>query len=270
MFDALMFRIPASRFFYWPNVLAMDAVAISLCWYTIFASASGIDVHFATASVLGLSVWLTYTADRLFDVAKRPVRQLHSIRHRFAKTHSRTLWKVWFGTLVINVTVSFASLAIWQLLNGIVLMIVCLLYTRLNQKSSSRFFPKELWVAIIYAAGVIVFLPPTPGLWLPAGILMLLCLTNCLIISAKEKQVDIAMNMRSMAQSMPQLPPVLYVSCSLLLGLAEKQWLLPFGLSLTALALVQIFRNQLSVESFRVLADTALLIGPLVTLLFAS
>lgn len=218
--------------------------------------------------VLGLSVWLTYTADRLFDVAKRPLSQLHSIRHRFAKQHAPILWKVWFGILAINIGIAFTGLTAYQLLNGIVLLAFCLIYTELNQKLSSRFFPKELCIAIIYAAGVIVFLLPNSTLWLPAGFLILLCLINCLIISANERSIDAAMNVRSIAQSLPGLSLVLYACCLPVMTLLETPWQLPFGASLAALALVNFYQKQLSIESFRVLADAALLVGPLLTLLF--
>lgn len=265
-----MFRVFQFNVLQLPNVLAVDAALIALCWHMVFASASGQSVYFTTASVLSLSVWLTYTADRLFDVAKRTMNQLHSTRHRFAKQHAPTLWKIWFGILVINIGIAFTGLTTRQLLNGVALLTFCLLYTGLNQKLSSRFFPKELCVAIIYAAGVIVFLLPAPSLWVPAGFLMLLCLINCLMISNNEQQIDAAMKVRSMAQFMPKLPIALYLCCTLMLGLMETQWLLPIGSSLAALIVVHFCRKRLSVESFRVLADAALLAGPLLTLLFDS
>lgn len=254
----------------WSNMLAIDAVLIALCWQAIFASASNQTLNFATMSVLGLSVWLTYSADRLFDVAKRSFDQLYSARHRFTKRHAKTLWKIWFGTLFINVSIAFSGLTAHQLLNGTVLLIVCLLYTGLNQKLSSRFFPKELWVAILYVGGVIVFLLPDQSLWLPAGFLMLLCLINCLIIGNKERQIDAAMKVRSLAYFLPKLPIVLYACCLPAILFLEGALLLSIGLSLLALMFVHACQKRLSVESFRLFADAALLIGPLFTLPLAS
>ncbi len=266
-----MFEAQCSKFnvFQWLNKLAIDAVFIAICWQAVFASMAEMDVHFAAACVLGLSVWLTYTADRLFDVAQCPVKQLHSIRHRFAKRNAKTLWKVWFGALAINACIAFAWLTTQQLLNGALLLIFCLLYTLLNQKLSSRFFPKEFCVAIIYASGVIVFLLPAKGLWLPSGFLMLLCFINCLIISHNEHLTDAAMKVRSIAQFLPKLSLVLYALCLSAMVLLKPPWLLPLGTSLAALALMHLYQNKLSVESFRILADAALFIGPLITLLFA-
>lgn len=252
------------------NVLAVDAALIALCWQSVFASFSHQAFNLAPASVLGLSVWLMYAADRLFDVKKRPLTELHSIRHRFTKRNARILWKFWFGTLFVNVSIALIGLKIHQLRNGSVLLIFCLLYTALNQKLSSRFFPKELCVAIIYAGGVIVFLLPAQDIWLPAGLLMLLCLINCLIISKNERQIDAAMKVHSIAQFLPKLPFALYLCCILMLGILEQQWLLPFGLSLAALMLVHACQKRLSIESFRVLADSALFAGPLLAFLLFS
>ena len=252
------------------NILAIDAVLIAICWQAVFASVSDQALNFPAVCVLGLSVWLTYCADRLFDVKKRPLEQLHSIRHRFTKRHAKTLWKVWFGILAINIGIAFTGLTTNQLLNGAILLTFCLLYTGLNQKLSDRFFPKEFCVALIYAASVVVFLLPDPTLWLPTGFLMLLCLINCLIISNKERPIDAAMKVHSIAQRMPRLPIVLFMLCLPMLSLVEKQWLLPFGLSFAALMLVQLCRKRLSVESFRILADTALFIGPILTLLLSA
>jgi hypothetical protein len=257
------------RFWQWPNILAIDAALIALLWHLVFATISGQNASFATASVLGLSVWLTYTADRLFDVAKLPPSRLYSLRHRFAKRHAKTLWKLWLSTLIIDLSIALIGLKTHQLLKGLILLVFCLLYTGLNQKLSDRFFPKELCVAIIYAAGVVVLLLPTAELWIAAGFLMLLCLINCLIISFNERDIDDAMKTRSIARFVPRLPIVLYACCMPMFGILKQQWLLPLGVSLTALILVHALRKRLSVESFRVLADAALLAGPLFTLLLA-
>ena len=196
-------EMPPIRIWQWPNLLAVDAALVALLWQAAFAAALGHEVSVAAQIVLGVSVWLTYMADRLFDVAKRPLQQLHSTRHRFAKQHFRALWGVWCGALVTNIALALTELSIRELRNGAVLLALCLLYTALNQTLSRRFFPKEICVAIIFAGGVIVFLLPNAGIWLSAGSFALLCLINCLMIGAKEQQVDAALQVRSMAR----LPP---------------------------------------------------------------
>ena len=205
-------------------------------------------------------------ADRLFDVAGRSLDQLHSVRHRFAKHYSNTLWKLCICVLVVNVSLAFAGLTIPQLCKGTLLLFVCLLYTLLNQTLSGRFFPKELCVALIYTAGVVVFLQPIPSLLPEVGTPGLLCTINCMMISAKEQPIDTAMQIYSIAHYLPKLSYALYAGCLILL-MFSQQLHLPLLLSLAALLGVHFADRRLSIESFRVLADGALLVGPLITLL---
>lgn len=258
-----MLNVTKPLFWQWPNVLAIDAVLIALCWQWFFAAALNQTIPLSTACVLGLSIWLVYTADRLFDASKYPLDRLYSIRHRFAKTHARRLWLFWWIVLFTDVGIALVGLTKQQLLNGTVLLVVCLFYTWLSQRLSKRFFPKEFFVAIIYAGGVIVFMLPEAGILLPAIVLMLLCLINCLVISGNEQKIDAAMNVRSMAQLVPGLPVMLYMCCPLLFLMLERQWVSPFAVSFTALILVCLLKKRLSVEGFRIFMDGALLTGPL-------
>ena len=254
-----MLRIRLSQ---WPNLLALDAALIALIWQAAFASA--LQQHLSTSAqiVLGLSVWLTYMADRLFDVAKRSVGQLHSLRHRFAKRNARVLWTVWSGTLLLNIGIALTGLSPQELRNGFILLALCLLYTALNQTLSRRFFPKELCVALIYAGGVIVFLLPNPALWKPSIALTLLCLINCLMIGSKETHIDAALEVNSMARLPTQLTLMLKIICVGMLCCLPQAWALPIGLSLGALCILHAYQSRLSTETYRVLADSALLVGP--------
>jgi hypothetical protein len=254
------------RLWQWPNLLALDAALIALVWQAAFADALGHEVSVAAQSVLGLSVWLTYMADRLFDVAKRPPEQLHAIRHRFAKQHFGVIWGFWLCVLIANIGIALTGLSISELRNGLVLLTFCLLYTALNQALSRRFFPKELCVALIFAGGVIVFLLPSANLWPPACALALLCLTNCLMIGAKEQCIDAALQVRSLSRLPSPLIHLLEVSCALSLCFLNQAWALPIGLSLGALLIIHACQKRLCVETFRVLTDSALLLGPSVAL----
>lgn len=250
------------RLWQWPNLLALDAALIAVIWQAAFAATLGLKVSVAAHNVLGLSVWLTYMADRLFDVARRPLEQLHSTRHRFAKQHRKTLWRIWWCVLTSNIALAFTGLSIHELVNGAVLLALCLLYTALNQALSRKFFPKEICVAIIFAGGVIVFLLPNAALWVPASALALLCLINCLMIGAKEQQVDATLQVRSLSRLPTLFIIALEISCALSLCWLNQAWLLKIGLSLGTLLIIHAYRKRLCVETFRVLTDSALLIGP--------
>jgi hypothetical protein len=250
------------RLWQWPNLLAVDAALIALVWQAAFAAALGNEVSAAAQTVLGLSVCLTYMADRLFDVAKRPLQQLHSTRHQFAKQHRNTLWRCWWCVLLSNIGIAFAGLTSTQLKNGTALLTLCLIYTALNQRLSRRFFPKEFCVALIYTAGVIIFLLPNASLWTPACALTLLCLTNCLMIGAKEQCIDTALQVHSLSRLPTLCITTLKITCALSLCFLDHAWLFQIGLSLGALWIIHSCQERLSVETFRVLTDSALLIGP--------
>ena len=255
------------RIWQWPNILAVDAALIALAWQATLAVPLELHVSQTTQIVLGLSVWLTYMADRLFDASKRPLQELRSARHQFTKQHRNTLWHCWWGVLISNIAIAFTGLSIHQLRNGAGLLVLCLLYTALNQTLSRRFFPKEICVALIYTGGVIVFLLPSETLWGPASALAILYLINCLMIGAKEQQIDAALQVRSLSRLPPALIILLAVICALFLCLLNQAWALPIGLSLGALCIIHFHQKKLPVETFRVITDSALLIGPSVTLL---
>jgi hypothetical protein len=254
------------RFWQWPNLLALDAAVIAVLWQALFAHCLERDISLAARVVLGLSVWLTYLSDRLFDVAPRPRAQLLSERHRFAKRQARRLWKVWGCVLIFDLFIALRFLSAQQLEQGLYLLVLCLTYTGLNQWLSRKFFPKELCVSLIYAAGVLVFLgPPFP--WMSASLFAGLCLINCLIIGIKEKPIDRGMRVHSMSPLMaPGWIALLFLLCAALLFKAPPG--LAYAAAISLLLLVLHFsRRNVPIEGFRVLADGILLLGPIPALL---
>ncbi|NQY32980.1 MAG: hypothetical protein HRT56_07395 [Coraliomargarita sp.] len=247
-----------------PNILGLDAALIAIAWQAIAAHSVGHTANFAEPLVLGLSVWLTYLADRLFDARKRSVADLLSRRHQFAKQHASTLWKIWWITLTANVALAFLALDAAQLKYGFILLAICLTYTALNQKLSKHFFPKELCVALIFAGGVLVFQTGAHSHALLFN-LSALYLLNCLVISKNEQDVDTALRVHSLAQArLPTLAITLslyLLSCAMLaathLTLASAS-----ASSATALLIIKALRKSQSAERFRVLCDTALFTGP--------
>lgn len=254
----------------WPNVLGIDAAGIAVLWQIVFRYAAGDSFAWPEASVLGLSVWLTYAADRLFDVRRRRPDQLLSLRHQFAKRRSSQLWKVWFGILALDLGIALTVLPPAYLLRGCVLLLVCLAYTWLHRQFAERFFPKELFVAGIYTGGVLLFVPaPVPAQGAVA--LALLCLLNCLIISHREREHDDALGVRSLnfhTGSATRIGLALGF-CFLLPGLPAALGV-PLGISGVALFFVTLPPFTRSAESFRILADGTLLLGPLCSLLASA
>jgi hypothetical protein len=254
------------RVWQWPNVLALDAALIAVLWQAALASAMGLSLSIAAHLVLGLSVWLSYTADRLFDVARRDASTLLSVRHRFAKRRSICLWRIWAVALIINL-VTATQLSSQQIKQGGLLLLLCLLYTALNQNYSKRFFPKEPCVAILYAGGAMVFLsePPPPSF---VALFAYLCLLNCLMIGAKETSIDAQLRIYSVASRLRgfHLSPLIWLGAVFALLIDTP---LPAALSLSfiLLGLLNVVRKGLSIEVYRVLADSLLTLGPVWVLL---
>ncbi|HAV13164.1 MAG TPA: hypothetical protein DCX06_06710 [Opitutae bacterium] len=234
---------------------------IAVAWQWIFAASMHTKPAIAAQATLVFSVWLTYMADRLFDVAKRDPSQLLSQRHRYAKKYATPLWRIWWIILITNIVIAVTSLTFDTLMRGMILLACCLLYTLLNQLLSRRFFPKELLVALIFTGGVIVLLEP-PFLLPAATSFMCICLFNCLALGHKERSVDAALKVRSLA-SVRSLRLAWLVSIVAIACLPYIDGTLVVCLALTMLlsALIVHYRERYSCEAFRSVLDAAMLSG---------
>ncbi|MDQ8205990.1 hypothetical protein QEH52_00585 [Coraliomargarita sp. SDUM461003] len=250
----------STKIWQWPNVLAIDAALIAALWLLALERAHSLEITWVAHAVLALSVWLSYVADRLYDVRSRERAALLSTRHDFSKRYARPLWRVWFVALGVDLLLA-TQLSPQQLTKGVQLLIICLIYTLLNQKLSRRFFPKEICVALIYAGGVQIFLPNTVSTDFYQAFAFL-CLLNCLIIGAKEKHIDAKMRVHSLATLVAErwLSPLAWTGAALVLWNRGDLWQ-GLALSFVLLGLLHRYRAHITIESFRVLVDAALLIG---------
>jgi hypothetical protein len=260
---------PSIRPWQWPNILAIDTAIITILWQLSLARAMNTEIDWAASAVLGLSVWLTYVADRLLDVRSREKAALFSLRHQFAKRYRQALWYVWCVLLAMNLLLAM-QLTVLQLKNGSLLLIFCLLYTASNQKLSRHFFPKEICVALIYAGGVIIFMPVAYPLSF-FGVFALLCLLNCLMIGAREQVIDAKMRVYSIAPLVAER----WLTLLALFGAGLAAWRggelwLGLALSFGLLGLLHGLRNRISIEAFRVFADASLILGALYALGFSG
>lgn len=251
----------------WPNILALDAALIAVAWQAVIAHTHNASIGIPEKVVLGLSVWLTYLADRLFDVRNRSKPELLAARHQFAKHNAKRLWIIWWFALIVNVSFAATGLSCAQLMGGLILLCCCLTYTGLNQGLSTRFFPKELCVATIFAGGVLIFIPSAYN-WLILVHLSSLYLLNCLQISKNELTVDAALRVHSLASTGSRLIwaiiGVFLGSAIALAGSQQTNLALVSSSSGLSLAALHLFRRHISLEHFRVLSDLTLFIGPTV------
>lgn len=255
----------------WPNILAVDVALVAIVWQQWLG---GGVTGAAPALVLGLSVWLVYIADHWMDARNAAEQDLRSGRHRFARRWQRLLVPLWLCVLVADVMIALLGLSRLQMIAGALLLTGCLLYLSAVQRHWP--VPKELIVALIFAAGAAVFLVgqlPLPLLAAGAGCLFLLAFANCSLIAFREIEIDRIMGHGSFAQQCPG-GRVWALGClvvaavlGVVLGLCVWGRYLAISVSALGLLVLGTHAERLPPELFRVLADAMLLLPGLGLLL---
>lgn len=161
---------------------------MALVWQSFFAQVFSADLLWAERMVLGLSIWLVYLGDHIFDVAKRIEKDLRFERHRWVKEHEAILRELFRVVLVVDVVSAFSLLKIGSLLMGIVLLGACLAYEKWVAPTGNV-LAKGVLTAVLFAAGVFLFITDSfsnPIGWASFGLFGLLCLGNILSLASIE------------------------------------------------------------------------------------
>lgn len=178
------FRAP---WWLWPNLLSLDAALVAVVWQRFLAETITAVQPVATA-ILGLSVWLVYTADRLLDTSSA-CAGAESPRHQFARAYRRPLGLVAVPVFLLDVGLAFAYLPAAQILAGFVLVAAVVARFYAVVRPPNGVWRKELWTAVIFAAGVwgpvLLSNPFRPGVLE----FVLLCWWNCLAIETWERPI---------------------------------------------------------------------------------
>src|SRR6187402_2338057 len=139
------------RFYRILNILSVDVALGSVCSAIFFAHILHADITPYSLVSLGLSVWIIYTVDHLLD-AKKISTLATTNRHRFHQQHFKSLSIFVLIVACIN-TVLLFFIRRPALITGIVLVILVILYLLIQH---SLKFLKEMFVAIVYTAGVLL------------------------------------------------------------------------------------------------------------------
>ncbi|MGI9242420.1 MAG: hypothetical protein ACR2RV_16600 [Verrucomicrobiales bacterium] len=268
----------------WPNLFSLDAVAVSLVWLWCFSVSERVPILPATYVILGLVVWLVYTADRLLDALRMKDPDLSTPRHRFARAFMRPLGVACLIVLgVVTYLVLFKLQAV-LIYHGLVISMMVLLYfvLRLSRKGDLHvLLPKEIFCGIVFALGTTYPVHALPNnfvagvLTAELGLFALLCALNCTAISVWEWREDQANDDgSSIVQNWPSIRSN-YVRFAFLLAVVAA-WLglrgganffapilLSFALSAALIGASGLADGVLSKDLKRALADVALL-SPLV------
>ncbi len=202
--------------------IALGAVAISI-W---FAQLENIEYNLLISILLGISVWVIYTSDHLLD-AYRYREQIKGGRYEYFHRNWKVLSVLCIVLAIPSMILAFTlSSEVWTV--GLGLSGIVLLYLFLAHFARSKFFLlKELFVAIIYAGGVLTANIAMQGFWqISLLFFWLFAVVFCelLIYSKLELVEDAKMNMPSLTKQYGA-KQICFIH-DLLLGAAFISWLL--------------------------------------------
>jgi hypothetical protein len=268
----------------WPTILSLDAPTVALLWQWQIAQAGGVALGFAPRFVLGSSVWLAYVGDRWIEGWRLIPGRVRTQRHYF---YQRWRWPIALASaavLAADLAVARRGLARRDFLAGLGLLGPVLAYLfshQLIHRDRRWRAPKEACIALLFGAGVAVFLITSPGaslgqIALPLALFTLLCFANCALISVWESTVDRSHGQISLVSQFPgaaafsrALPWVLApvaAACWLAAPGPARPALLCAAVSGALLGLIDRAEARLGWRLSRVLADVAL-ITPLAVIL---
>jgi hypothetical protein len=270
----------------WFTIFSLDAVTVAVAWQLLFARLAGARIGVTESVILGLSVWLAYTADRWIEGWRLAPENVLTQRHFFAVRWRWPVFALWCVLLCVDLAVAFVGLSQREFVAGLILLAPVLIYLlshqMLHRKHPWR-LPKEICVAALFLGGTTVFVAAQPfanstALWCLAASFGMLCFINLALISVWESEIDAAQDQDSLAQKLgsqarfSQLLPWIWTVLNLIVGLAlaPAGWRTGFlcvAASSCLLGVLANFEPRWGRQLARVLADTVLL-TPVPVLIF--
>jgi len=169
------------RFF---NILSLDVAVGAVCGALFFARLLGVAILPLGLISLGLTVWIIYTVDHLMD-AKNVRVTASTARHRFHQQYFKALFAIVMLATAANVVMIF-FIRRPVFLGGLVLVLIVAIYLVIHRYVR---FPKELLIAMLYTAGVLLpsvavtTLPLSAWPWITIAQFALTALLNLMLFS---------------------------------------------------------------------------------------
>lgn len=202
------------------NILSLDVASGAVIGSLFFAKNFEVAPSIPSLISLGLTVWIIYTVDRLLDI-QDVEGEAASDRHRFHQRNQKKLVR-W---VVVIMMIDFGLIFFMPttiLKQGAVLSLVVVVYLLFRKR---LYISKELLVAILYTAGVLLPVWPSNRINSDDFLFILLfflnALLNLIVFSWVEKKNDIMDKQPSLAtiideKSMRSVLITLFViTCSL-------------------------------------------------------
>lgn len=185
------------------NILSLDVAAGAMVCGVFFSRLLNASLLPYSVIVLGLTVWVIYTADHLRD-ARQIGGEASSARHSFHFSHSRGLWAILVAAVFVDgIIVLLMRKPI--IAAGLMLLPVVVIYLLAHRHLG---WAKEMFVAALYTCGVL--LPSvsvsSPKLewqhYVAFAIFALLALINLLVLSWFDYPNDVKDRQSSFATTM--------------------------------------------------------------------
>ena len=252
-------------------MLSLDAPLVALVWQRWWAHRTGTALPASHEAILGLGVWLIYLADRLADTVDHDRRVGGATRHVFSGVHRNFLLPLAVVIALTLVGLSLFCLPLAEFQSGLVLLAFAAGHFWLTHGWWGRgwavYLPKEAVVGAMFSLGSAFFVACRsarfPGdFWLGVALFGALCFLNCALITRWERHAQDLREPSSLLNAFPRLSARLGLACLLLtaLALASRSVLaVPVAASALFLAALDHYKNRLSPDALRVLADIVLL-----------
>ncbi|MAI69321.1 MAG: hypothetical protein CMM01_12855 [Rhodopirellula sp.] len=148
--------------------------------------------------IIGIAIWLAYTADRILDSRNLEKDLPHSSRHQFHHQFQTQIGCLWILTLGLNVVLIARFTSAAQIKWGVLCSFFVFLYLLNSQKNfrAVRAIPKEAQAGLIFAFGVSLACwssaPPKIVFSLFTATLVtgVLFSINCAAVAYRERQLD--------------------------------------------------------------------------------
>ncbi len=232
----------------WGNLISIDAVIVGVAWHFLYTGqfCQRIPAWYES-TIVGLSIWLVYTADRLFDTVGLDINAPHSARHRFHLDHRRSLAASWILVLLGNAAIVAINASPAQLRFGCIAIAVVIAYVASAQwlAGLTRILPKELQAGCVFAFGTSItawsevgagaFVTLLIANLLAAGLFTM----NCVLIASGERLLDESQGFPSVVmthQGCGQRLPVFVAAHGVLTLLAVIFLGVPMAVATTLLA----------------------------------
>lgn len=211
--SSIAFHTNNAPWWSWANIVSLDAVVVGLLWQLVFSiQFLGRFPTMPESGIIGLSIWLAYTADRLLDSFKLDRGRPHTLRHRIHFEFRNTFATLWTVVLAIDVILvwNFASVA--QMRWGFVAIAVVLAYIVGVHvaRPTRRRIPKELQAGLAFAFGASLSCWAASGdavpLLLSTVMAGLLFAANCLTVACWEQSLDANQGFDSWVTQNPTFP----------------------------------------------------------------